>query len=578
MTVSRQPAVLLAALAGCGLAVSIVTVGPGSQARADEAATTGRVIDLHGLSLVVPAGWHDSDFRRTPHACLRFDRSTVYVGHVGDQSDCPAHLIGGAPALHLEALDSTAIREAAGPVRVVPPGHDLAAEDLPFSGPVAFAVEDVGVLVTAAYGPGEAQRIEAVLSTTRVAPRGSSQTIPSPPQQQALPGQGVSVPGTLLGKGFDTCAAPSQSLMDAWKADSDYASVGIYIGGSSMGCAQPNLTPDWVSSQVGNGWHLVPTYVGSQAPCTHFLHRMPYSTTAARTAGHNEASDAAARALALGIVAPSTIFVDIEGYDSSNPSCVKAVLAYVSGWSNRLHTYGYQAGVYSSASSGIHDISTYQGTPGFVSPDDIWIAWWNGRADVDGGQYVGDDQWTAHRRLHQYAGNVRETHGGYTVWIDRNYLDLSRVVPRPPGCPTRLDFTFYRDLHVGYHGAQVTATQCLLAWAGFDPGDATGIFDWRTGVALKAFKRSRGLRNDAVLRLWSWAALTSVGPTQFLQMGFLGDPGEPGPTGAHRPAAAAGGDQRVLQLRHRGCRQAVPGVREPEPDGHRRRHHLALPA
>src|SRR5690349_8055272 len=63
-------------------------------------------------------------------------------------------------------------------------------------------------------------------------------------------------PGTYVGKGFDTCTAPSQSAMNAWKASSPYGAVGIYISGSSRSCSQPNLTATWVTNQVAKGWRL----------------------------------------------------------------------------------------------------------------------------------------------------------------------------------------------------------------------------------------------------------------------------------------------------------------------------------
>lgn len=504
------------------LLASVAASGAATAGSVRQGAVQDRSITLHGFRFAVPQDWRVVDLRNRPYACVRFDRPAVYLGHIGDQAACPARVIGGAPALLVEPADRRALSAAPRPLVLVPPGQ-LRSIRLPETGPTALAIEGAGVLVTAVYGDADTHTVQHVLENSSITGHAHARTVRVPPPPQATPADGVTAPGTLLGKGFDACAAPSQSVMDAWWKSTDYASFGIYIGGASRGCAQPNLTAAWVSQQAATGWHLVPTYVGSQAPCTHFQNRMSYSLSSARAEGRTEASDAVSEAGALGIVAPSTIFVDIEAYDSSNAACVRAVLGYVSGWTYQLHRSGYQAGVYSSASSGIHDLSTHYDSPGFLSPDDIWIAWWNGKTDVDGGTYVPDTQWSAHRRDHQYAGNVSESHDGYRLSIDRDYLDVSLVVPPPAGCPSNLDFGFYRTLGPGMRGPEVTAAQCLLARAGFDPGDATGFYGWRTGVAVRTFKESRDMHgDDEVLRMWSWTALISAGPTQFLHIGSVG--------------------------------------------------------
>ena len=72
--------------------------------------------------------------------------------------------------------------------------------------------------------------------------------------------------GTIYdGLGFDPCAAPTVAQMAAWRS-SPYHAVGIYLGGTNLGCAQPNLNAAWVSEESAAGWHLIPTYVGLQAP------------------------------------------------------------------------------------------------------------------------------------------------------------------------------------------------------------------------------------------------------------------------------------------------------------------------
>src|SRR3954453_20393761 len=78
----------------------------------------------------------------------------------------------------------------------------------------------------------------------------------------------VVTPGAFHGYGFDQCLAPSQQAMNAWLRQSPYLAVGIYISGASRACrVQPNLTPTWVTTQLRNGWRLLPIPLGPQASC-----------------------------------------------------------------------------------------------------------------------------------------------------------------------------------------------------------------------------------------------------------------------------------------------------------------------
>ncbi|MDQ3481480.1 MAG: DUF1906 domain-containing protein, partial [Actinomycetota bacterium] len=117
-------------------------------------------------------------------------------------------------------------------------------------------------------------------------------------------------PGNFTGYGFDQCVAPTQTAMDSWLTSSPYWAVGIYISGDSRGCpTQPNLTPAWVSTQLGNGWRLLPLTVGPQAWCTtreRYLQQVrirPDPTTnyaEAREQGREEAAKTVTAAQVLG--------------------------------------------------------------------------------------------------------------------------------------------------------------------------------------------------------------------------------------------------------------------------------------
>nr|WP_244871387.1 glycoside hydrolase domain-containing protein [Catellatospora sp. IY07-71] len=273
--------------------------------------------------------------------------------------------------------------------------------------------------------PDTAAAVRAVLgsaSLTRAA-------VPAAPQRAAtaavapLAAAGPQ-PGTYTGKGFDTCTAPAQSAMNAWRNSSPYRAVGIYISGASRSCAQPNLTATWVTNQTNNGWRLIPIELGYQAPCGTRTPKMSSNTTTARSQGVTAANSAVSAAQALGIGAGSTIYNDIEHYPTT-ASCRAAVLSFLSGWTEQLHARGYLSGMYSSGSSGIRDVCLEHDNPAYTRIDQLWIAWWNGVADTDAGTYCDDAYWANHQRLHQYAGDVNETWGGVTMHIDRNYLDVS---------------------------------------------------------------------------------------------------------------------------------------------------------
>ncbi|KQT92190.1 hypothetical protein ASG49_09580 [Marmoricola sp. Leaf446] len=256
-------------------------------------------------------------------------------------------------------------------------------------------------------------------------------------------------PGDFTGKGFDQCEAPSQTAMRAWRRSSPYRAVGIYISGASRACQrQANLTPSWVTSQLADGWHLMPITLGPQASCSTRFPRygrsidptINPSTTgtyaAARAQGAAEARSAVGRAGTLGIVRGSTIFYDLEAFSTtSSTACTQSALWFMDAWTRELHRLGYASGYYSSAASGIRlldDARVRVGNP-IAMPDQIWIADWDGKADTTS-RWVRTTGWTDHARAKQYRGDHRETWGGVTITIDSNWVDFR--TPRLPGATT----------------------------------------------------------------------------------------------------------------------------------------------
>src|SRR6185295_18174038 len=93
-----------------------------------------------------------------------------------------------------------------------------------------------------------------------------------------------------------------------------YRAIGVYIGGANRACAQPNLTTTWVGEQVAVGWHLIPTYVGLQAPTSSCSDCAKLSASKASAQGTAAAVDAVLKAQGVGIGPGSPIYFDMEAY------------------------------------------------------------------------------------------------------------------------------------------------------------------------------------------------------------------------------------------------------------------------
>ncbi len=357
-------------------------------------------------------------------------------------------------------------------------------------------------------------------------------TVPSagaaagPVSAKAKPG----APGSLTGFGFDTCAAPPQQVMDAWWEQSPYSAVGIYIGGSNRVCDQPELTPGWVSKQQHTGWHLLPIQVGPQASCSGYADRMSSDLATARQQGRAEAATAIATARSLGIGSGSTLYYDLEDYDVAPDDCRRAALNFMSGWTEALHEADYDAGVYSNIAAAITSLDLAENLDplAYTMPDDIWFAWANGRADTGTDKWVQTDTWNDHARIHQYALDVPETHGGYTLTIDANWLDVGKGSVGTPSkalCPgVDVDLRRYPALRPGSHGPAVEAAQCVLRKLRFMKARASGRYDKATVQAVKKAQRKLDQKQTGKVTRRTWVALLARGPQPLVKFGSVGDP------------------------------------------------------
>jgi hypothetical protein len=418
----RLAALVLLALLACS------SVG----APAAASANSTRVVTYRGYRVLVPAQWPVFDLAADPAVCVRFNRHAVYLGRPASAQRCPAHVVGRTEAILIEPL---AAQSAAG-VATAPALPAASSASQPPSGSLGRrAIPAHGLLVTATWAT-HPQTVESALAlrsisalSTHASPVAAASAVSARPASAAAPG------AVYRGLGFDPCSAPSRAQMSAWRA-SPYRAIGVYIGGTNMGCSQPNLTASWVNAETTAGWHLIPTYVGLQAPgacgCA------PIIPGRASSEGTAAGADAIARARTVGIEAGNPIYLDMEGY-SSGATNTSSVLAFISAWTARLHAGGYKSGVYSSGASGIADLAAQFGT-GFREPDDLWIADWNNRQTTSD-PYVPNGDWTSHRRLHQYDGGHDETYGGVTINIDGDFLDGqtaaagSTAQPPPAGPP-----------------------------------------------------------------------------------------------------------------------------------------------
>ena len=356
--------------------------------------------------------------------------------------------------------------------------------------------------------------------------------LPAPAAQAATP----PMPGDFTGYAFDTCEAPSQKKMDAWRRHSKYAGVGIYIAGRNRACPeQEQLTPRWVRKQSGKGWQLLPLVVGRQAACApkqrydgKRIAKDPDNSYAqARRQGRAEARAGVEAARRLGIGKRSVLWFDLEDFDVSKTHCRRSALAFVSGWTAQLHDRGYRSGLYSSAGSGIIAVDNARRlSPGsYKLPDYLWIAEWDRREDVRS-SYIDEDGWWPHRRVKQYRGDQHERHVGVRIHIDSNVVDTGQGTVggrAAPSCGVELDHRRYLRLSRGDRGDQVKAAQCLLRQKDVYAGKVDGRYSKATAKAARRFQERHGLRRTGEMDPRTWTALHAVGARPLLKYGSGGN-------------------------------------------------------
>jgi Rv2525c-like, glycoside hydrolase-like domain len=438
-------------------------------------------------------------------ACVRFDRHAVYLGTPNAVERCPAHAAGRTEAVLIQPLPHSQ------------------AEANPTAGSAVTLVDGAHrVLVTATWSKRPAVIRRALgLHTLRATP-GTTTTMdththlhtaatrPGPPLNGPLArASAASAAGAVYtGLGFDACATPSVAAMSAW-GSSPYRAVGVYLGGANMACSQPNLTPAWVAQESAAGWHLIPIYVGLQAP-GNSCGCAAISRTSAASQGSAAATDAVSHAQSVGLGPGNPIYFDMEAY-SPGATTTTAVLTFLAAWTSQLHTAGYKSGVYSSADSGIRDLAAEYGS-GYLEPDDIWVARWNEAKNTIEPNVPATD-WAAHQRVHQYDGGHNETHSGVTINVDGDYLDGATAAGgsgAPP--PPTVAATPSLSVAPGADGS----IQLSPSWSG-----AAGVSSWEmvggpapTSLAPVTIPISTSARLPIVVRsAFAYFAVVALGST-----------------------------------------------------------------
>ncbi|MGP9019698.1 DUF1906 domain-containing protein [Streptomyces sp. BR1] len=226
------------------------------------------------------------------------------------------------------------------------------------------------------------------------------------------------------GAAFDTCQAPALATMKAWRSSS-YKGVGVYFGGRGRACPnQHNLSRSWLANVDGMGWRVLPIFVGSQSPCvrSEAKQKVRMSSRSA-TQGRAEGKQAAGQAELLGIQPGSALYLDMEAYDADDAGCARTTLDFVRAWNREVRGQGYLPGFYSSAGSGVRHMERARRAGQSDLPSVMWFARWGSSSSVYGEPSLHADAWRPHRRVHQYAGNVTESHGGRRMTVDRNTVD-----------------------------------------------------------------------------------------------------------------------------------------------------------
>lgn len=493
------------------LASSLALLLPAASLGSASAPGAWKTVSYRGYSVSVPRAWPVYDLAREPSVCVRFNRHAVYLGVPSTKQRCPAHAAGRSEAILLQPIGASAARSGGGP----------ATPSL--EGSATSFVTRAGRLRVIATWSSHRSVITRALHRRGLP---ASADLPQRPLLAAHASRPVAraAAAVYTGPGFDACSAPSSQAMSAW-GSSPYRALGIYIGGVNAACSQSNLTSSWVGSESAAGWHMIPTYVGLQAP-SNSCGCAAISPSQASAQGTAAAQDAVTDAQNLGLPPGSPIYDDMEYY-SRTQSNTTAVMAFLSSWTTQLHAEGYLSGVYGNTDSVVADLMSVYGTS-YPEPDDIWFANWNGQASTTDSAIPSTD-WPNHQRLHQYRGGHNETYGGVTINIDSNYLDAatatggatSAQAPPPPTLSVSPSASGVTVLSAGWSGPGLAS---WLVLAGTTPSALAPIASaaaggGKTSITVRSSAPYYAVQAFAANGTWLASSSTVTAPSHILLFG-----------------------------------------------------------
>ena len=290
--------------------------------------------------------------------------------------------------------------------------------------------------------------VGAVPNAKPVSKRGWSKQIVAESRSRLAESSASSANPVSTQLGFEAYnVPPATPTMASWMSSSPFYDIGIYLQGAKNGHKDPILGstngPAWISAVEGQGWGLIPIWVGVQSPCACYKTNpttgactQAYSSVFSSNPGKdgtNEAKAAVSAATTLGVSTP-VIYKDVENYygptlctPTQQASAGAAVKAYLAGWDTQLHATAngsgsYLAGVYGNPKPAQNDFS--QASP---IPDDVWITktpaspnppsltTWNLSPLTDG-------PWPNSQRLHQFLiGQASASWGGRKLGEPMDY-------------------------------------------------------------------------------------------------------------------------------------------------------------
>jgi len=228
-------------------------------------------------------------------------------------------------------------------------------------------------------------------------------------------------------RGLDSCNAPTHPQMAAFWHQTRWWWWGIYIGGANRACPNTNLTPRWIHREVRRGWGLQPIWVGRQAPCVgqSGLARMSSHRARAHQQGRRAAVRAYRQVRQLKMNTHTPVVFDMEAFDTTKHRCLRAVKAFVRGWSHQLRDRspvlpGYYGSSCASAVSTMWRISP--------RPSYVWGANYGSGRKVSRMSCVSPDIWP--HRLKQYTGGTMVTENGVTLSVDKDCAVGPMYAPR----------------------------------------------------------------------------------------------------------------------------------------------------